>query len=114
MKSKITELFGLGLALEAVVLQAPDLKCVPDAGIPAEYGLEDAVEIGEVQRVRHSYQPNDHWVDIAENCSQNQPFEGCCCHVFRPTSTPDFVLLSSPARVSSDCSQDPVVRQGSG
>ena len=94
MKPKITKLFGWGLALEAVVLLALDLKCVPDGGIPAEYGLEDAVEIGEVQRVRHSYQPNDHWVDIAENCSQNQSFEGCCWHVFQPTSTPDFVLLS--------------------
>jgi hypothetical protein len=57
--------------------------------------MEDAVEIGEVQRVRHRYQPNDHGVDIAENCSQNQSFEGCCWHVLQPTPTPDFVLLST-------------------
>ena len=82
----------MGLQRYELSKHAP--KCVPDAGIPAEYGMEDAVEVGEVQRVRHSYQPNDHWVDIAENCSQNQPFEGCCWHVSSLRSTPDLELLS--------------------
>src|SRR5215471_13069659 len=36
-----------------------------------EHGVENVIEIGKVQRVRHSDQADDHRVDVAENCSQN-------------------------------------------
>ena len=71
MKSKIAKPFGPRLTLEAAVLLALDVECIADAAIPTEHGVENVIEIGNVQRVRHSDQADDHRVDVAENCSQN-------------------------------------------
>ena len=71
MYSEVAQLLGSGLALEAVELLALDLECVADAAILTEHGVKNVIEIAEVQRVRHSYQADNHRVDVAENCSQN-------------------------------------------
>jgi hypothetical protein len=43
MKSKVAELLGPGLALEAVELLAVNLARVADAGIPAEHSVKDVI-----------------------------------------------------------------------
>ena len=46
MKSEVAELFGAGLAPEAVELLSLDLEGEADSGIPTEHGMKDIVEIG--------------------------------------------------------------------
>jgi hypothetical protein len=48
----------------------------PDSGIPAEHGVKDVIEIGQVQGIRHGDESDDHWVDVAENGAENQSFNG--------------------------------------
>ncbi len=38
--------------------------------------MKDVIEIGQVQRVRHSHEADDYWVDVVENSTENQSFEG--------------------------------------
>jgi hypothetical protein len=94
MKSNVAELLGPGLALKAVELLTVNLEGIANAGFPAEDGVKDVIEIAQVQGVRHAYEPDDHRVDIAENCTKNQSFEGCCRHPLSLTPTPDLVLDS--------------------
>jgi hypothetical protein len=54
MQPEVAEFFGAGVALEAVELPALNLEGEADAGIPTEYGVKDAIEIGQVQGVRHN------------------------------------------------------------
>ena len=49
MKSEVAELLGAGLAPEAVELQTLNLEGEADTGIPAEYGVKNVIEIGQVQ-----------------------------------------------------------------
>ena len=38
-----------------------------DSGIPAEHGVKDVIEIGQIQGIRHGDESDDHWVNVAEN-----------------------------------------------
>ncbi len=87
---------SLQWGVEAVKFLALNLESVTNAAIPAEHGMKDIVEVGQFQAVRHSHQPDHHWVNVPEYCTQNQPFEGCCCtHPLSLRLIPDFVLHSN-------------------
>lgn len=97
MKSKVAELFGASLALEAVEFLAVNFERVADSGFPTENGMKNFIEIVQLQKVRNSYESDYHRVHVTENRSKDQSFEKDC----RPTliiyTTPDFVLLSTNA-----------------
>ena len=57
--------------------------------------MKDIIEIAQVQRVRHGHKTDDHWVNVAENSTQNQSLKECCWHP-PAYAAPDLEADSQP------------------
>ena len=97
MQAKLSQWLRSRATPEAVELLPVDPKGVSEIATPAQYLLEDIMQIAQFSVVAHRNQAGDHRAYVAQNSSQNQSFERDRSRhpsSLRYSPTPDFLTLS--------------------
>ncbi len=69
MQLKISKRLRSSAAAEAVELLAVNANDVAEIAAPAQDGMENIMQPGEIRAVRNRYQPDNHRTNIAQNSS---------------------------------------------
>jgi hypothetical protein len=75
MQAKLSQWLGSHATPKTVELLPVNPKGVSEIATPAQYLLEDIMQIAQFGVVAHRIQAGDHRAYIAQNSSQNQSFE---------------------------------------
>jgi hypothetical protein len=88
MQTKLSQWLGWRATSEAVELPSVNPKGVSQVATPAQYLLEDIMQIAQFGVVAHRNQADDHRAYVAQNSSQNQSFDSRHPSSLRHSPTP--------------------------